>query len=212
MIPSRGIRGHGRGVHSPRCMPSHLLDLGKAVESRHIPVLMLLDAFDGDVDACTSVGVVLMPTVPALEPLFVTVHTLRMPADWTLLAGVLRVNPRNRDALEGRLVGRIELKGAEREVVQAPVHPRAVVDTVAHLFEVFKDDARILELLAPLRDVTANLVESVTDEPFFSTFERFVHTRFLGVLHPLSNREVAVALELDFGKVDNQRIFDATLG
>jgi len=55
-------------------------------------------------------------------------------------------------------------------MVQASVHPRAIVDTVAHLFEVFKDDARLLELLAPLHDVTAHLVESVTDEPFLEEY------------------------------------------
>jgi hypothetical protein len=41
-------------------------------------------------------------------------------------------------------------------------------------------------------------VELVTDEPFFLSFKRLVHTRFLGVLHPPSHREVAVTLELDF--------------
>ncbi len=53
------------------------------------------------------------------------------------------------------------------------------------------------------------LVESVTDEPFLTPFQRVVHTRFLGVLYPLSHREVAVTLELDFGEVDDQRILNA---
>ena len=72
-------------------------------------MLMLLDAFHGDVDACTTVAVVLMPAGLALEPLFVAVCTLRMPAHRTPLTGVLGVNPRSRDTLERRLVRRIEL-------------------------------------------------------------------------------------------------------
>src|SRR6056297_1847336 len=100
-----------------------------------------------------------------LEPLFVSVRTLCVSAHRTPLAGVLGVNPRGRNPLERSLVRRIELEGVEREVVQASVHPRTVVDTLAHLFEVFKDDARLLELTAPLHDVPRHLVESVTDEP-----------------------------------------------
>ncbi|ELY24417.1 transposase IS200-family protein, partial [Halogeometricum borinquense DSM 11551] len=110
-----------------------------------------------------------------------------------------------------RLVRRIELKGAEREVVQASVHPRAVVDTVAHFFEVFKDDARLLELTAPLHDVTTHLVESVADKPFFAPFERVVGTVFPRVLDALPHREVAVTLELDFGEVNNQHVLNAIL-
>ena len=60
LIASGGLMGHGRGVHGPRCPPSHLPNLGEAVESGHIPILMLFDAFHGDVYACTSVAVVLM--------------------------------------------------------------------------------------------------------------------------------------------------------
>ena len=74
--------------------------MGKAVESRHIPVLMLLDAFHGDVDACTTVAVVLMLTVFALEPLFLAIRTLRMPTHRTLLTRVFGIDPRGRDTLE----------------------------------------------------------------------------------------------------------------
>ncbi len=140
MMPSRGIRGHGRGVHGPRCLPSsfenrrfsgsretsslgrHLPYLGKAVESRHIPVLVLLDAFDGDVDARTPVAVVLMPTVAAFEPLFVAVRSFRVPTHRTLLTRVFRVNPRCWNALESGFVRRVVLEGTEREVVQTSVH------------------------------------------------------------------------------------------
>gem|GEM_PF-4015331 len=153
-----------------------------------------------------------MPTVPTLEPFLVTVRTLRVSAHRTPLARVLGVNPRSRDTLERRLVRRIELKGAEREVVQASIHPRAVVDTVAHLFEVFKDDTRLLELLAPRHDVTTHLVESVTDKPFLTSFQRVVNAVLSRVLHALPHREVMVTLELDFREVDNQRILNATLG
>jgi len=132
-MPSRGIRGHNRGVHGPRCLPSHLLD-------------------------CDS----LTPCV-----------THR-----TLLTRVFRVNPRCRHALKDRFVRRIVLEHTERQVVQASVRSHAVVDTLADLFEVFKDDALILELTAPLHEVTVQLVESVTDEPFFSLVESIVHTRF----------------------------------
>jgi hypothetical protein len=103
------------------------------------------------------------------------------------------------------------LEGTEREVVQASVHPRTVVDTVAHLFEVFKDDVRLLELTAPLYDVSRHLVESVTDEPFLTPFERGVYAVLPCVLDALPHREVAMALELDFGEVDDQRVFDAIL-
>ena len=127
MVSSRGIQGHGRGVHGPRCLPSHLPHLGKAVESRHIPI-EFLHTFHGDVDACTTVAVVLMPARPTLEPLLVAVRTLRMSTHWTPLTRVLGVNPRSRNLLERRLVRRIVLEGAEREVVQASVHPRAVCD------------------------------------------------------------------------------------
>jgi len=130
----------------------------------------------------------------------------------TPLARVLGVNPRGRNPLERRLVRRVVLEGAEREVVQASVHPSTIVDTVAHLFEVFKDNARLLELTAPLHDVTAHLVESVTDEPFLTAFQRVVDTILPRVLNALPHREIAVALELDFGEVDNQRILNATLG
>jgi len=169
---------------------------------------MLLDTSDGDIDARTSVGVVLMLARTALEPLSVAVRSFRVFTHRTLLTRVFRVNPRCWDTLKGGLVRRVKLKRTERQVVQASVHPRAVVDTVAHLFEVFKHDARLLELLAPLHDVPTHLVESVTDEPFFSPFERIVHTRFLDVLHPLSHREVAVTLELDFGEVNDQCILN----
>jgi hypothetical protein len=54
--------------------------LGKAVESGQIPLLILLDAFHGDVGACTTVAVVLMGTVLALEPLLVPIRTLRISA------------------------------------------------------------------------------------------------------------------------------------
>jgi hypothetical protein len=37
---------------------------------------MLLDAFYGDIDACTTVAVVLMPARPTLEPLLVAVRSL----------------------------------------------------------------------------------------------------------------------------------------
>jgi len=100
--------GHGRGVHGPRCLPSHLPNNGKAVESRHIPI-EFLDAFHGDIDACTTVAVVLMGTRPTLEPLFVAVRTLRMSTHRTPLARVLGVNPPGRNPLERRLVRRIEL-------------------------------------------------------------------------------------------------------
>ena len=203
--------GHGRGVHGPRCLPSHLPNNGKAVESRHIPI-EFLHTFHGDIDACTTVAVVLTRARPTLEPLLVAVRSLRMSAHRTPLTSVLGVNPSGRNRLERRLVRRIELEGAEREVVQASVHPRAVVDAVAHLFEVFKDDARLLELLAPLHDVSRHLVESVTDEPFLTPFQRVVDAVLPCVLHALSHCEVAVALERDLGKVNNERVFDAILG
>ncbi len=91
--------GHGRGVHGPRCLPSHLPNLGKAVESRHIPI-EFLHAFHGDIDACTTVTVVLMLTVLALEPLLVAIRPFRVSAHRTPLTRVLGVNPRGRDALE----------------------------------------------------------------------------------------------------------------
>ena len=172
---------------------------------------MLLDPFDGDVDACTSVTVVLVGTVLALEPLLVAVRTLCMPAHRTPLARVLGINPSSRDAIERRLVRRIELEGAEREVVQSSVHLCAVLDTVAHLFEVFKDDTRSLKLTAPFYDVPTHLVESVTDKPFLTPFQRVVDAVFSRVLNALPHREIAMTLELDFGEVDDQRILDATL-
>ncbi len=137
---------------------------------------MFLDAFHGDVHACTTVAVVLMTTRLALEPLPSTVRSLCVSTDWTPLARVLGINPRGRNPSNDALYD-VVLKGAEREVVQASVHPGAVVDTVAHLFEVFKDNARILEPLAPLHDVTAHFVEPVTDEPFLTPFQRVLDTR-----------------------------------
>ncbi len=94
MMPARGFRGHGRGVHSFRCLPSHLPDMGEAVESRHSPVLMLLDVFDGDVDACTTVSVAFMLALTALAMLFVVVRSLRVSSYRALLARVFWVNPR----------------------------------------------------------------------------------------------------------------------
>ena len=61
---------------------------------------MLLDAFHGDVDACTSVTVVLVGTVLTLEPLLIAVRTLCMSTHRTPLARVLGVNPRGRNPLE----------------------------------------------------------------------------------------------------------------
>jgi len=92
MIHSRGIRGHGRGIHSPRCLPSYRPHLRKAIESRHIPVLMVHDAFHGDVNVRTTVGVVSVLARPALEPFFVAVRSFRVSTDRTLLTRVLRVN------------------------------------------------------------------------------------------------------------------------
>jgi hypothetical protein len=43
-------------------------------------------------------------------------------------------------------------------------------------------------------------VESIADEPPFAAFEHVVDTLFPRVLHPLSHREIAVALKLDFGE------------
>lgn len=77
--------GYGWGVHNPQCLPSHLPNNGKAVESRHIPILILFDVFHDDVDACTTVAVVLMPTVPTLEPLLVLVCSLGVFAHRTPL-------------------------------------------------------------------------------------------------------------------------------
>ena len=51
--------------------------------------------------------------------------------------------------------------------------------------------------------MTAHFVESVADKPFFPPFQRIVNTILPRVLHTLPNREVAMALELDFGKVDD---------
>jgi len=82
MVPSRGIQGHGRGVHGPRCLPSHLPYLGKAVETKHIPALMLLDTFHGDVNDRTTVGMILMLARTALEPLFISVRSLRVSTHW----------------------------------------------------------------------------------------------------------------------------------
>jgi len=79
LIAADGREGHGRDVHSPRCLPSHLLHSGKAVESRHIPVLMLLDPLRGN-NACITVGVVLMPTVPTLEPLLSAIRSFSVSA------------------------------------------------------------------------------------------------------------------------------------
>ena len=72
---------------------------------------MLLDAFHGDVDACTTVAVVLMPTVPTFESLLVAVRSLGVPANRTPLTRLVRVNPSSRDALERRLVRRVVLRG-----------------------------------------------------------------------------------------------------
>lgn len=53
------------------------------------------------------------------------------------------------------------LERPEREVVQARVHPRAVDDAVAHLFEVVKDDTRLLKLTGQLHYVPRHLVVSI---------------------------------------------------
>jgi hypothetical protein len=58
--------GHGRGVHGPRCLPSHLRYLRKAVESRHIPVL-------------------------TLEPPLVAVRSLGVPAQRTPLTRLVQI-------------------------------------------------------------------------------------------------------------------------
>ncbi len=61
---------------------------------------MLLDAFHGDVDACTTVAVGLMPARATLEPLLVAITTLRVSAHRTPLTRVRRLNPRGRDSFE----------------------------------------------------------------------------------------------------------------
>jgi len=53
-------------------------------------------------------------------------------------------------------------------------------------------------------------VETVTDKPFLMPFQRVVYA-VLPAFWTLSHREVAVALELDFGEVYNERVFDAIL-
>jgi len=116
MIPSLGIQGHCRGVHGPRCLPSHLPNNGKAVESRHIQI-GFLHAFHVDVDARTSVGVVLMLAQPALEPLSVAVRSLRVSTHRTLPTRVFRVNSRCWDALESDLVRCVVLERTKWQVV-----------------------------------------------------------------------------------------------
>jgi hypothetical protein len=56
------------------------------------------------------------------------------------------------------------------------------------------------------------LVQSVTNKPLLTTFKGVVDAVLPCVLHALSHREVAVAFKLDFGEVDDQRIFDTVLG
>lgn len=133
--PSRGIRSHSRSVHGPRCLPSNRPHLWKAIDSRHCPVLMLLDAFHSDVDARNSFGVVLVLARPTLEPFFVAVRSLRISTHETLLTRVLRVNPRRWHALKSCFVRGVVLESTERQVKQASVHPRVVGDTIAYLFE-----------------------------------------------------------------------------
>jgi len=79
---------------------------------------MLLDAFYGDVDTCTTVAVVLMLTVLAVEPLLVTISTLGVTAQRTSLTRLVWVNPPCWDTLERCLVRRVVLKSAEREMVR----------------------------------------------------------------------------------------------
>jgi hypothetical protein len=44
------------------------------------------------------------------------------------------------------------------------IHSGTVIYRIAHFFEVFEDDARRFELLAPLDDVSRNLVHAVSDD------------------------------------------------
>ena len=146
MMACSGVVGHGRLVHTARCLPSHLPHVGECLESRHISI-QFLQAFLGDVDGRIPVGVVLSPTRHAFESLLVPVCTSRMLTlgERTRLTRIFRVDFVGRDALERGLVRDELSKFAERETVEATVHPGAIVDTVPHLFEVFEDDDRLLE-------------------------------------------------------------------
>ena len=68
------------GVHSPRCLPSHCPNTGKAVESGHSPILTRYDALHINLKACITVAVALMPTVLANESLLLPIRTLHMSA------------------------------------------------------------------------------------------------------------------------------------
>lgn len=111
---------------------------------------MLFDTFHGDVDACITVAVGLMHARPILAPLLVTIHMLRMPAHRASLTRVLGISPCSRNPSERRLVSYVVLERTEGQLVQSSIHLHAVVDTVMHLFEIFKNDARRHELTGPL--------------------------------------------------------------
>lgn len=68
----------------------YLPDLGTAVERRHISVLILLDAFYGDVDDGISVSVVLVSTATSFEPLLVAIRLFRVSSHRTPLASCVR--------------------------------------------------------------------------------------------------------------------------
>jgi len=95
--------------------------------------------------------------------------------------------------------------------VQAAVHPRAVVKTVSHVFEVFKDDDRILELRDPPDHVTRHFVELVVNEvPLLLLHDR-LEGGLPGFLHPLALREVLVTTAFDVRVVEDKRINHITV-
>jgi hypothetical protein len=78
---------------------------------------MLLDTFHGDVNARTTVGMILMLARTAFEPLFIPVRSLCVSTHWIVLTREFRINPGRGHALEGGFVRRVVLKRTERKAV-----------------------------------------------------------------------------------------------
>jgi hypothetical protein len=77
--------------------------------------------------------------------------------------------------------------------MQPPVHPRAVVDGISHVLEIFKKHYRSRELRNPIDYLPRHLVQTIVNVvAFLCLYDRFKPSLPSG-LHPLSLGEKLVS-------------------
>ena len=90
--------------------------------------------------------------------------------------------------------------------MQAAVHSCSVIDGVSHVFEVFKNEYRVVELRDPTIHVTRYFVEVVVNEVSFFRADNSLERGLADFLHSLTLREELVANTLDVRVLNDHRV------